>query len=113
VALGLTTAIGEAILGLAQFVWPSALTDVKELGEIVADAVRPDPPLTLQTPDGQVVTGLVVLDRGRALLFFGVRQAPTAKPAYQAPERHFPEHGYPERRYDDDQPLWSSSQYGR
>ena len=110
---GLTDAIGEALLSCVVVIWPDAVRHVKDVAGKVAEAVRPDPPLNLQTPDGQTVTGIVVLEQGRALLFFGTRQPSVSKPVYHAPERHFPEHGYPERTYDNDQSLWSSSQYGR
>lgn len=47
--------------------------------ERVRDAVRPDPPITLVTLDGAVLTGLIVLERGQGLAFIGTRQpAPTA-----------------------------------
>ncbi len=110
---GLSAAIGEAILSLVQFVWPDAAPHVQHFAEKVADAVRPNPPFTLQTSDGQTVTGIVVLDCGRALFFFGTRQTSVSRPVFQAPERTYPERGYPERRFDEDQPLWSPSPYAR
>ncbi len=112
---GLTGAIGEALLQLAQFVWPSAAPQLGHFAERVADVVRPDPPFTLQTPEGEVVTGIAVLDRGQVLLFIGTRQPrpSAARPAYQAPERTYPERGYPERGYDADQSLWSPRPYQR
>ena len=117
-AFGLTTAIGEAILSFVQFVLPTAAPQLHDFAEKVAVAVRPDPPLSLYTADGQTVTGIVVLDHGRALLFFGTRQAAASRPAYQAPayqapERTYPERGYPERSYDADQSLWSPRPYTR
>ncbi len=87
---------------MVQFVWPSATPRLHDLAEKVADAVRPDPPLTLYAADGQTVTGIVVLDRGHALLFFGTRQPATSRPAHQVPERTYPERGCPERTYDAD-----------
>jgi len=107
VAGGLTTAIGEALLSFVQFVLPTAAPQVEHFAERVADALRPDPPLVLQTADGQTVTGVVVLDAGRALLFFGTRQPPVSKPAYRAPERSYPDRAYAEREFDVDQSLWS------
>jgi hypothetical protein len=98
---GLSTAIGEALLQLVQFVWPEASPQFDHLARRVTDALRPEPPFTLQTPDGEVVTGIVILDRGRALLFFGTRQSALSRPAYRPPEQP-----YPDRGYDVDQPLW-------
>jgi hypothetical protein len=47
------------------------------LGE-VAEVVRPKPPMTIRTTDGETVTGLLVVDRGEVILFLGVReQAPS------------------------------------
>jgi hypothetical protein len=115
VAGGLTRAIGEALLQLVQFVWPSVAPQIGHFAEKVADVVRPDPPFTLQTPEGEVVTGILVLDRGHVLLFIGTRQSrpPVSRPVYQAPERTYPERGYPERTYDADQSLWSPRPYTR
>jgi hypothetical protein len=67
----------------------------------------------LSTADGQTVTGIVVLDHGRALLFFGTRQPAASRPAYQVPERTYPQQGYPERPYDADQSAWSPRPYTR
>ncbi len=102
---------------LVEVVWPDAESCVRQVAEKVAEkvveAVRPDPPFTLQTSDGEVITGFVVLDHGRALLFFGTRQPAASRPVYHAPERTYPELGYRERKYDDDPPLWSSSPFAR
>ena len=112
---GLTSAIGEALLQLVQFVWPSAAPQIGHFAGRVADVVRPDPPFTLQTPEGEVVTGILVLDRGQVLLFIGTRQPRPSppRPAYQ-PERTYPEQGYPpERSYDAGQSPWSPRPYTR
>jgi hypothetical protein len=119
VAEGLTHAIGEALLELVELVWPAAAPHVERVARQVAEAVRPDPPFTVTTQDGEVLTGIVVLDHGRAVFFFGSRNVGAPKPAhqapaYQAPERSYPERGYPERNYDADQsPLWSPRPYTR
>ena len=113
---GLTSAIGEALLQLVQFVWPSAAPQIGHFAERVADVVRPDPPFSLHTSDGEVVTGIIVLDRGRALLFFGTRHAAGAGSAYRPPhppEPSYPDRGYPPRSYDADQSLWSPRPYTR
>ena len=114
-AEGLTSAIGDALLQLVQFVWPAAAPRVEHFARQVADAVRPDPPFTLQTEDGEVITGFVILDRGNALFFFGTRQprVSVSRQAYPVPERTYPERGYPERSYDADPSLWSARPYTR
>jgi hypothetical protein len=114
-AYSLTSAIGEALLQLVQFVWPSAAPQLGHFAERVADVVRPDPPFSLQTPEGEVVTGVLVVDRGNVLLFVGTRQsrASAPRPGYQAPEGTYPERGYAERTYDADQSLWSPRPYQR
>jgi hypothetical protein len=115
---GLTSAIGEALLELVELVWPEAAPHVARVARQVADAVRPDPPFTVTTQDGEVLTGLVVLDHGRAVFFFGTRSVGASRPAqqapgYQSPERTYPDRGYPERSYDADQSLWSPRPYTR
>jgi len=114
VAGGLTSAIGEALLQLVQFVWPSAAPQIGHFAGRVADVVRPDPPFTLQTPEGEVVTGIVILDAGRTVFFFGTRQSRSPRTVPQSSERSYPERGYAERPYDGEQsPLWSPRPYQR
>ena len=75
-------AIGDALLTATEWTWPRIQARLDAALEVVADAVRPHPPMTLTTSDGQVITGLVVLDRGRALLFIGLREpGPSAPPS--------------------------------
>jgi hypothetical protein len=108
VAEGLTHAIGEALLELVELVWPAAAPHVGRVARQVADAVRPDPPFSVTTQDGEVVTGVLVVDGGRVLFFFGTRHAAASKPAYRPPDQGYPERGYPPPSYDRDQsPLWS------
>ena len=113
-AEGLTSAIGEALIELIELVWPAAAPHVERVARQVADAVRPDPPFTVTTQDGEVLTGFVILDRGRALFFFGTRHPAASRPAYRPPEQPYPDRGYPERTYDADQsPLWGPRPYTR
>ena len=88
----LTKVIGEALVSLLEVTWPRLAPRLERLRDRVAETVRPDPPLYLQTLDGQVVTGLVVLERGQALFFLGVRQS--------EPKRVPPWQGHR------DEPLW-------
>ena len=117
-AEGLSHAIGEALLELVQFVWPAVAPQVEHFAKQVADFVRPDPPFTVTTQDGELLTGILVVDAGRCLFFFGTRTTAAARPAYRPPEpgyagqasrdQGYPDRGYPQRSYDQDQsPLWS------
>ena len=74
----LSSAIGDAIIGLAEWAVPMMRPKVRELIEQAADAVRPDPPISLVSLDGrEVLTGIVVLDRGQVIAFLGARYPAT------------------------------------
>jgi hypothetical protein len=52
--------------------------------ERVADVVRPDPPMGIRTLDGQLLTGVVIVDRGQVIAFLGSRQsAPPSSPPWR------------------------------
>jgi hypothetical protein len=76
---GLIYAVGDALIALIDFAWPRAGRRVEELLEKVANVVRPDPPMTIRTLDGDILTGLLVADRGQVVLFIGTR-VPSAGP---------------------------------
>jgi hypothetical protein len=71
---GLSGAIGDAFVALLDWSWPRIAPQVEVAARVIADAVRPEPPMSLRTLDGELVTGLVVLNRGQALLFIGIRE---------------------------------------
>ncbi len=103
----MTAAIGDAILALIEWGWPRLRQQTDALLGQVAEAVRPSPPITLVSLDGrEVLTGIVVLDRGQAIAFLGTRHPATSR----AP----PHHQYPNEYYDDE-PLWDRAgrPYGR
>jgi hypothetical protein len=102
----LTHNIGDALIALIDWAWPHASSRVDDLFEQVADAVRPDPPITIRTLDGLLLTGLIVADRGQVLLFVGTRTVP---PSHFHSERHDPPpRDPPPRRYPDDGiPTWA------
>ena len=110
---GLSSAIGDAILHLVQFVWPSAAPQFGHVARNLADAVKPDPPFKITGEDGELITGILVVDRGRVLFFVGTRQPAVSRSAHTAAERTYPEPGYAERPYDADQSLWSPRPYTR
>jgi hypothetical protein len=71
---GLNAAVGDAFVAMLDWSWPRIAPRVEAAARVIAEAVRPEPPLTLRTPDGELITGLVVLNRGQALLFIGIRE---------------------------------------
>jgi hypothetical protein len=71
----LTEAIGDAILAAVEWGWPHVRVQARAVLERVADAVRPSPPISLVSLDGrEVLTGIVVLDRGQVIAFLGTRE---------------------------------------
>jgi hypothetical protein len=102
VQLGLTAAIGDALIALVDWAVPRISSRVDEWAEKIADAVRPDPPMTIQTLDGLVLTGLLVCDAGQVILFVGTRARPSNGFPSPRPEPRDP------RRYDDGAiPPWA------
>ncbi len=103
---GLSLAIGDALVALVDWAWPRVGHRVEDLLEKVADVVRPDPPMTVRTLDGDVLTGLLVTDRGQVVLFIGTR-VPAAGhglgPIPMGPSHQDRRPG----RFDDDIPPWA------
>jgi hypothetical protein len=93
-----TVALGDALITFLDWALSRVMPRFDEFLESVAEAVRPDPPLTLTTVDGQVVTGIAVIDRGKVIAFIGTRQ-PWQQPQPWRPHRDDP-------AYDDNAPLW-------
>jgi hypothetical protein len=68
--------------------------------ERVGEFVRPDPPISILTLDGELLTGLLIADHGQVLLFVGTRMVPLNTHS----ERRDP----PSPRYTGDGiPLWA------
>ena len=116
-ALGLSPLIGDALLSLLNLNWPDMRPRVERAAKRVAEVLRPEPPFELHTTDGQVISGLVVLDRGRALLFLGIRQIPTSSSSSSArrpPDPRYDAASYeaPRERTYDEGLLWPRP-YGR
>jgi hypothetical protein len=84
----------EALLRFFRRSWPPLRDQLDGFGRRAADAVRPEPPLFMQTLNGDVVTGVVILERGQALAFLGIRHARTPR---SSPHHHYPHY--------DDEPL--------
>ena len=101
---GLADAIGDALLSLVEWAAPRLTSRVDEWVDKVAEAVRPDPPMTIRTLDDFVLTRLLVCDAGRVIMFIGTRVplsngAPSPRPQPQPREP---------QRYDDGSiPLWA------
>ena len=81
----LSHAIGDAIVSALEFGLPSAARHIERWLRTVGHAVRPDPAMTIRTTDGAAPTGVLVVDRGRVLLFAGIREAASA--GMPAPQR--------------------------
>lgn len=90
----LSRTIGDALLSATEWAWPHVRSRVDAALEHVAELARPHPPMTVRTLDGEILTGLVVVDHGQAVFFLGVRE-----PGRSAPPQ-------PPPRFDDE-PLWS------
>ena len=109
-----TSAIGDALLTTLEWAWPKVRSGADVLERLV-QAAKPEPPMIMRTMDGEIVTGLVVLNRGQVLIFVGVREPSTySTSAPQPPARPQPQRPmYP----DDDLPSWardmSIEPYGR
>jgi hypothetical protein len=91
-------ALGDALISFLDWAWPHVAPRFEDIFESVADAVRPDPPMSLHTLDGQVVTGVAVIDRGQVIAFIGTRQPASAPHPWRTHRDEPP--------YDDDSPLW-------
>ncbi len=98
--------IEEALLSIWKRIWPPIRRRLRAIFERAADVVRPDPPMTVRTLDGEILTGILIVDRGQVLAFLGTRQ-PAASRA--PPHQHRP------HDYYDDEPLWDrhGQPYGR
>ena len=70
---GLTYSIGDVLVTFCEWAWPKVGPRFAHVLEHAADAVRPDPPMTIRTLDGATLTGLIVADRGQVLFFLGSR----------------------------------------
>jgi hypothetical protein len=98
---GLIYPIGDALVGLIDWAWPRIGSRIDDLLGKAGDVLRPDPPISIRTLHGELLTGLIVADRGQVLLFVGTRTAP---PSSVHSERRDPA----SPRYPGDGiPLWS------
>jgi hypothetical protein len=77
---GLITVFGDVLLAVVDWAWPRVVPRVGPFLERFAAFLRPNPPFTVQTPAGEILTGIIVLDQGRAVLFVGVRQPSSSPP---------------------------------
>lgn len=99
-AESLVECIGDALVALLDWGSPIFRDRLESSFERVAEYVRPDPPISIVTLDGQVLTGLLVADRGQVLAFVGTRQSCSSS-------RHTRDGRY------GDEPLWQHGAYGR
>ena len=108
---GLSHAVGDALVALLDWAWPKIESRVDAVLESVADAVRPQPPMTIRTLSGEILTGLLVADRGQVVLFVGTRSMSGASPVPRVPSPYEP------KRPPFDEALWPEDMhiepYGR
>jgi hypothetical protein len=95
----LTNRIGDALVALVEWTWPHLTSRLEPMFERVGEFVRPDPPVSIRTLDGELLTGLIVADRGQVLLFVGTRTVPASSHS----DRRDPQ---PPRYPADGIPLW-------
>jgi hypothetical protein len=104
---GLSLAIGDALLAVVDWAWPRVAPRVDDLFERVADVLRPDPPLSIRSLEGHLLTGLIIVDRGNVLLFIGSR-LPAAGSTQGAIPLGPSHHDRRPGRFDDDAiPPWA------
>jgi hypothetical protein len=75
---------------------PRISSRVDEWVEKVAEIVRPDPPMTIRTLDGVVLTGPLVCDAGHVIVFIGTRIPPSngfTSPRHDSRDSHRYEDG--------------------
>jgi hypothetical protein len=99
---GLSTALGNALIAVFDWSWPRVMPRIDAVAERLADLVIPDPPMTVRTLDGEILTGILVVDRGQVICFLGARNP--APPHAQHPRRPQYEQRYP---YESDEELWA------
>jgi hypothetical protein len=95
----LTSRIGDALVALIEWTWPHLTSRLEPMLERVGEFVRPDPPISIRTLDSELLTGLIVADRGQVLLFVGTR---TTLQGSVHTDRRDPSPRYP----GDGIPLW-------
>ena len=98
--------IEEALLSLWRRAWPPIRRCLRALLERAADVVTPEPPMSIRTLDGEILTGILIVDRGQAVAFLGTRHPATSRA---------PPHPHRPHDYYDDEPLWDrhGQPYGR
>jgi hypothetical protein len=93
---GLSLVFGNAIVSLFEWTWPRMPPRVRDFAQSVKEYVLPDPPMTVCTPSGEIITGFLVVDRSRVVVFVGTR----------TPGRHA-DVDQPPRRYGNGRgPMW-------
>ena len=80
----LSGALGDALVAALDWTWPRLCPRVRTVLESLGEAVLPDPPMTIRTLDGDIVTGFLFVDRGQVVAFIGSRRpAPSPFPRWE------------------------------
>lgn len=99
---GLSTAFGNAIVAVFEWTWPRVAPRIHAVAERLAELVLPDPPMTVRTLDGEILTGVLIVDRGQVLAFLGSRHAARVHAPQPTTPRY--EQRYP---FESEEDLWS------
>lgn len=117
----MSAALAEGLLALFDRLITKLCPDVDRAVDWLRDSAQPPKNLEFRASDGSQYTGLVVLERSRAVLMLAVRShpSPTPSPAFQpaySPPLASPSPAYQSRLRDfDDDPGdgWPPDPYGR
>ena len=82
----LTDHIGAALASLLSRIWERLKPKLTAVIDTLVDIARPEPPMTMRTIDGYVVTGVVIIDRGRVIALVGTRHFASAHPTWGSRE---------------------------
>lgn len=78
----LSAVFGHALTAAFDWTWPRLSPGLKSLLRSLGEKVVPDPPMTIRTSEGDIVSGFLIVDRGHVLAFVGTRRP--GSPAFRS-----------------------------
>ncbi len=105
----MSTPLAEGLLALFDRLVTKLRPDVDRALDWLRDTATPPTSLEFRASDGALYTGVVVLERSRAILMLAVRNAqvpapaPAFQPAYRPPASPAPSPAYQRRLHDLDE----------